>query len=52
MTFLRLVRAVLREIFDEAPYERFCAREGIRSGRISYGKFLKNSDRAAKVKCC
>jgi hypothetical protein len=52
MRVLRLIRAVLREIFEEADYERFCAREGLRSGRTSYGKFLKNSDRAAKVKCC
>jgi hypothetical protein len=52
MRLLRLIRAVLREIFDEAAYERFCAREGLRSGCTSYDKFLKNSDRAAKVKCC
>jgi hypothetical protein len=52
MTVLRLIRAVLREIFDETAYERFCAREGILSGRTSYGRFLKNSDSAAKVKCC
>ena len=52
MKFFPVIRAMLREIFDEAAYERFCAREGIRSGRAAYGKFLKNSGNAAKVKCC
>jgi hypothetical protein len=54
MTFLRLIRAVLREIFDEAAYERFCAREQIGDGRESYAKFLDENDSTArsKVRCC
>ena len=54
MRVLRLIRAVLREIFDEAAYERFCVRERLPSGRVSYSKFLcqtaSSSDR--KVRCC
>ena len=30
MRVFRLLRALLREIFDEAAYERFCVREGSR----------------------
>jgi hypothetical protein len=54
MSFLRLVRAALREIFEESAYERFCAREGVRINRESYADFLTETSRAKqpKVKCC
>jgi hypothetical protein len=54
MTFLQLIRAVLREIFDEAAYERFCIGGGLIAGRESYAKFLdENALRArSKLRCC
>ena len=54
MTFLRLVRAVLREIFDEAAYERFCRRTGFIVGQQSYAKFLDENASLArsKLRCC
>jgi hypothetical protein len=54
MRFLRLIRAVLREIFEEAAYERFCVREGFAAGKHSYGRFLRASDQSKKpkIKCC
>jgi hypothetical protein len=54
MKFLRTVRAVLREVFEESAYERFCAREKIVRGRESYVRFLEESDQAKqqKVRCC
>lgn len=54
MRFLRLVRAVLREVFDEAAYERFCMRGGLRAGRESYARFLDENAPSArtKVRCC
>ncbi|MGH9517985.1 MAG: hypothetical protein ACRD3P_20135 [Terriglobales bacterium] len=52
MKFLRLIRAVLREIFDEAAYERFCAEHRLRPGRSSYLEFLNQANGDPKVKCC
>jgi hypothetical protein len=52
MRFLRLIRAVLREIFEEAAYERFCVEHRSPPGRSSYAKFLNRSDGAAKLRCC
>jgi hypothetical protein len=52
MKFLRLIRAVLREIFDEAAYERFCARENLQLGHRSYAKFLHSVEQVRRVKCC
>jgi hypothetical protein len=54
MRFFRIVREVLREVFEEAAYERFCVREKIVSGRESYARFLEESDQARqqKVRCC
>ncbi len=54
MKFFRIIRAVLREVFEEASYERFCARERIGMSRESYALFLKETDQAMhqKVKCC
>jgi hypothetical protein len=54
MKFLKIVRAMLREVFEEAAYERFCAREGVTVDRESYAKFLRESEQAGqqKVRCC
>jgi len=54
MKFWRTIRAVLREVFEEAAYERFCAREQIGVSRESYARFLQETDRARqhKVRCC
>jgi hypothetical protein len=54
MKFLRLMRAMLREIFEEAAYERFCVREGLAVNRSSYARFLLDTDRLnrTRVKCC
>jgi hypothetical protein len=54
MKFLRIIRAVLREVFEEAAYERFCARSGFERNRQSYAKFLQEDERVRqrKVSCC
>ncbi len=53
MKFFRVLWAVLREIFEESAYERFCRREGVAQGRSSYSKFLGESERGgSKVRCC
>jgi hypothetical protein len=54
MKFLRLFRAVLREIFDEAAYERFCQQEQLPAGQQSYSRFvqqMKNRSRQ-RIRCC
>jgi len=52
MRLLRLLHEVLREIFDEAAYERFCAREGLPVGPDSYGRFVTRTDIHIKPRCC
>ena len=52
MKFFRLLRAVLREIFDESAYERFCAREGLQCGQKSYALFLLKGSKDIRVRCC
>jgi hypothetical protein len=54
MRVLRLIRAVLREIFEEAAYERFCRRTGLIVGQQSYAKFLDEdaSPARSKFRCC
>jgi len=54
MKLFRTIRAVLREVFEESAYERFCARERIGKSRESYARFLHESDLAKqqKVRCC
>lgn len=54
MKFFRIIRAVLREVFEESAYERFCVREKTSIGRESYALFLQETDRARqqKVRCC
>jgi hypothetical protein len=50
MRVIRMLRAILREIFEESAYERFCARERLARGRESYAAFVRG--RRVKVKCC
>lgn len=50
MKIIRVLRAILREIFEESAYERFCAREGVARGRESYAAFVRG--RRMKVRCC
>ena len=52
MRYLRLLLAILREIFDESAYKRFCAREGANEGRTSYSDFLRQRERINKMSCC
>ena len=52
MKFLQVLRAVLREIFEESAYERYCQREGISPDRESYATFLRQASSKPKVKCC
>lgn len=53
MRVLRLLRTLLREIFDEAAYERFCVLRGVAIGRESYAQFLNEKDSPrSKVRCC
>ena len=50
MSVIRVLRAILREIFEESAYERFCEREGMERGRESYAAFVRG--RKVRVKCC
>lgn len=50
MKVLRILRAMLREIFEESAYDRFCKREGIAPSHESYALFVKGG--SVKVKCC
>lgn len=50
MKIVQVLRAILREIFEESAYERFCEREGVKQGRDSYAAFVRG--RRIKVKCC
>jgi hypothetical protein len=54
MKFFRILRAVLREIFEESAYERYCARKGVDRNRVSYARFLRDteSSRGKKIRCC
>jgi hypothetical protein len=54
MNFFRILRAMLREIFEEAAYERFCSRERFAVNQESYAKFLRESEQARlhKARCC
>ena len=54
MRFLRVLKAMLREVFEEAAYERFCAREGSAVNQESYAKFLREAEQTTqrRVRCC
>jgi hypothetical protein len=50
----RIVMATLREIFDEAAYERFLTRTQMRSSAKAYAAFRDEFEEAKtrKPKCC
>lgn len=51
---LRTLRAVLREIFDEAAYDRFLSRKQMPSSPASYAAFRQEFEEAKTrcPKCC
>jgi len=50
---IRILRLMLREIFEEAAYERFCALHRIPPGPSSYRDFLREKHSgSARVRCC
>lgn len=51
---VRILWAMLREIFDEAAYERFLHRTGLMSSPQAYGAFRREMDeaKARRPKCC
>ncbi len=54
MKALRLFWAALREIFDEAAYDRFLAQHRSATSRESYWRFLqeRRSSQECKPRCC
>jgi hypothetical protein len=50
----RLLLCALREIFDEAAYSRFLARQGMTSCPSAYAAFLGEQEaiKARRPKCC
>ena len=53
-SFLNILIATLREIFDENAYQRFLARTGSTTSPQSYRAFMQERDAAAasKLRCC
>ena len=54
MKVLRTLTAMLREIFDETAFQRYCQRQGVEPNRESYAHFLRDADapEKPKVRCC
>jgi hypothetical protein len=50
----RIVRAALREIFDEAAYERFLSRTRMLSSADAYAAFCREREfgQTRKPRCC
>lgn len=50
----KLFWATLREIFDEAAYERFLTRHGMPSSPSAYSAYLQEScvAKAKRPRCC
>jgi len=53
-SFLQIVIAILREIFDENAYQRFLARTGRESSTETYAAFMREREAgmATRPKCC
>jgi hypothetical protein len=49
---LSLILEVLREIFDEAAYERFLRRHSLPNSRGAYAHFVEEQDVGRKPRCC
>ena len=54
MATVTLLLSALREIFDEAAYSRFLARQGMVSCASAYAEFLREQEaaKARRPKCC
>jgi hypothetical protein len=52
--FGRTGLAALREIFDEAPYERFLTRHQLEAGIASYADFCREhqQNKVRRPRCC
>jgi hypothetical protein len=52
--FGRTGLAALREIFDEAPYERFLTRHQLEAGTASYADFCREQQQSKvrRPRCC
>ena len=51
--FFDLIRAVLREIFEESAYDRFLRRTNATRTRQSYNAFLREQETAGQEpRCC
>jgi hypothetical protein len=50
----RTLLAALREIFDEAAYQRFLERAGLASSPQAYAEFLREQERnsSPRPRCC
>lgn len=53
-SFMYIIRAALREIFDESAYDRFLLRTHASRSRASYREFARERDAAMlkKPRCC
>jgi len=51
---LTIIRAMLREIFEESAYARFLERRGLASSRQAYAAFLRETEaaRVRRPRCC
>jgi hypothetical protein len=50
---LRTLLAALREIFDEAAYQRFLERASLASSPQAYAEFLRERERiSTRPRCC
>jgi hypothetical protein len=54
VTAARILLATLREIFDEAAYQRFLRRTQLASSAEAYAAFCKEFDqvKSRRPKCC
>jgi hypothetical protein len=53
-TAAKIVLAMLREIFDETPYQRFLQRTGLPSSPAAYQQFCRERESAyaCRPRCC
>ena len=51
MKIWRSLRAILREIFDEAAFERYCEQERVSPSREAYARFVREA-KAPRPRCC
>jgi hypothetical protein len=54
LSFFKLFWAALREIFDEAAYERYLVTRGVVRSTTSYAQFLADgrTSRERRPRCC